>query len=88
MKAKVLAASFKNAQQVLELMKAGVHSVTVPPDVARAMMSHPLRPTAVSTNSLMIGNPFLAGALKQMDKLPIRETYFTCVFGSRPVKRN
>lgn len=42
LQSKVLAASFKNAQQVLELMKAGVHSVTVPADVARAMISHPL----------------------------------------------
>lgn len=39
---KVLAASFKNAQQVLELMKFGVHSVTVPADIVKAMMSHPL----------------------------------------------
>lgn len=39
---KVLAASFKNAQQVLELMKVGVHSVTIPPDIAKAMMEHPL----------------------------------------------
>lgn len=39
---KVLAASFKNPQQVIELMKGGVHSVTVPPDIAKAMMNHPL----------------------------------------------
>ncbi|QAA30997.1 fructose-6-phosphate aldolase [Clostridium manihotivorum] len=39
---KVLAASFKNTQQVIELMKAGVHSVTVPYDIAKAMMDHPL----------------------------------------------
>jgi fructose-6-phosphate aldolase, TalC/MipB family len=39
---KVLAASFKNAQQVIELMKVGVHSVTIPPDIAKAMMEHPL----------------------------------------------
>lgn len=42
MKTKVLAASFKNCQQVLELMKSGVHSVTVPADICNAMMSHPL----------------------------------------------
>lgn len=42
MNTKVLAASFKNAQQVLELMKVGVHSVTAPPDIIKAMMSHPL----------------------------------------------
>ena len=39
---KVLAASFKNAQQVLELIDVGVHSVTVSPDIAQAMASHPL----------------------------------------------
>ncbi len=41
-KTKVLAASFKNAQQVIDLYKAGVHSVTVPTDVLKAMMKHPL----------------------------------------------
>ncbi|SMC17029.1 fructose-6-phosphate aldolase 2 [Clostridium acidisoli DSM 12555] len=45
---KVLAASFKNAQQVLELMKVGVHSVTVPPDIAKAMMNHPLTEWSVN----------------------------------------
>lgn len=39
---KVIAASFKNAQQVLDLMKVGVHSVTVPADICKAMMNHPL----------------------------------------------
>lgn len=39
---KVLAASFKNAQQVLDLMKVGVHSVTVPADICKAMINHPL----------------------------------------------
>lgn len=39
---KVLAASFKNAQQVLELMVAGVHSATVTPEIAMAMAGHPL----------------------------------------------
>lgn len=39
---KVVAASFKNAQQVLDLMKIGVHSVTVPTDICKSMMAHPL----------------------------------------------
>lgn len=39
---KVVAASFKNAQQVLDLMKVGVHSVTVSADICKAMMNHPL----------------------------------------------
>lgn len=39
---KVLAASFKNSQQVLDIIKNGVHSITVPTDVLRNMMAHPL----------------------------------------------
>ena len=42
MDTKVLAASFKNAQQVLDLMKVGVHSVTIPPDICKSMINHPL----------------------------------------------
>lgn len=40
MNTKVLAASFKNCQQVIDLMKVGVHSVTVPTDICVAMMTH------------------------------------------------
>lgn len=39
---KVVAASFKNAQQVLDLMKVGVHSATIPADICRTMIAHPL----------------------------------------------
>lgn len=39
---KVVAASFKNAQQVLDLMKVRVHSSTVPADICRTMIAHPL----------------------------------------------
>ncbi|MTI47546.1 fructose-6-phosphate aldolase [Sporosalibacterium faouarense] len=39
---KVLAASFKNAQQVIEIIEHGVHSVTVPTDVLDKMTCHPL----------------------------------------------
>jgi fructose-6-phosphate aldolase 2 len=39
---KVLAASFKNSQQVLDIIKSGVHSITVPVDVMRHMIAHPL----------------------------------------------
>lgn len=42
MKTKVLAASFKNTQQVISLMTSGVQSVTVPPDICKAMINHPL----------------------------------------------
>ena len=39
---KVLAASFKNVQQVQDLSRNGVHSVTVNPDIMDKMLEHPL----------------------------------------------
>ena len=39
--AKVIAASFKNVEQVHELIAAGIQAVTVPPEVVRAMVDHP-----------------------------------------------
>ena len=39
---KVLAASFKNAQQVHDVAIAGGHAVTVPYDILKAAVSHPL----------------------------------------------
>lgn len=41
MNAKVVAASFKNARQVHELIKAGIQAVTIPCDVAYNMIDHP-----------------------------------------------
>ena len=38
MNTKVLAASFKNTQQVISLMTSGIQSVTVPADICRAMI--------------------------------------------------
>lgn len=38
---KVLAASFKNVEQVHALIAAGIQAVTVPPEVAFAMINHP-----------------------------------------------
>lgn len=40
MNADVLAASFKNSQQILELCKHGIGSVTASPDVLRALIMH------------------------------------------------
>lgn len=42
MNTKVLAASFKNTQQVISLMTSGIQSVTVPADICKAMINHPL----------------------------------------------
>lgn len=47
MPTKVIAASFKNKKQVHELIVAGIQSVTIPIDVAYAMMDHPGTQNAV-----------------------------------------
>lgn len=41
MDAKVCAASFKNVDQVHQLLAAGVPAITVAPDIIRAMVGHP-----------------------------------------------
>ncbi|MBQ0071601.1 MAG: hypothetical protein KBS81_07075 [Spirochaetales bacterium] len=45
---KVIAASFKNVKQVEEMIKADVYSVTLPPDLLRAMLHHPGTDEAVA----------------------------------------
>lgn len=61
MNTKVLAASFKNAQQVLDLMKVGVHSVTVPTDICKAIMNHPLTDWSVDQFVVDWSNAFGEG---------------------------
>ena len=46
--AKVVAASFKNGNQVHELIKAGIQAVTVPPEVVWGMVKHPGTQIAVT----------------------------------------
>lgn len=48
MSAKLLVASFKNVQQVLQVLKLGVASVTLPLDIARQMLTNPATDAAVS----------------------------------------
>lgn len=48
LEAKVLAASFKNVQQVHEVAKAGVQSVTIAPDVFDQLLVHPLTDSGVT----------------------------------------
>lgn len=45
---KLLPASFKNTQQVLEVLKAGVASITLPPDIAAELFAHPSVQPAVA----------------------------------------
>jgi fructose-6-phosphate aldolase 1 len=44
---KLLPASFKNTQQVLDILQLGVASITLPVDIAEQMMSHPAVQPAV-----------------------------------------
>lgn len=48
MPTKLLVASFKNVQQVLQVLKLGVASVTLPLDIARQMLTNPATDAAVS----------------------------------------
>ncbi len=45
---KVLAASFKNAEQVHKCSSAGCHSVTVSADILKSVISHPMTDAAVT----------------------------------------
>ncbi|MFV0574205.1 MAG: fructose-6-phosphate aldolase [Vibrio sp.] len=45
--AKILAASFKNTQQAMEVMKLGIEAITLPTDVAAQMFNHPAVKPAV-----------------------------------------
>lgn len=45
---KILAASFKNTQQAMEVMKLGIGAITLPTDVAAAMFAHPAVAPAVA----------------------------------------
>lgn len=48
MDCKVLAASFKNAEQVHKCAMAGCHSVTVSADILKTLISHPMTDAAVA----------------------------------------
>jgi TalC/MipB family fructose-6-phosphate aldolase len=45
---RILAASLKSVADVIEVTLAGVHDVTAPPDVVRALASEPMTETAVA----------------------------------------
>jgi TalC/MipB family fructose-6-phosphate aldolase len=45
---KLLPASFKNTQQVMEVLKLGVGAITIPADIAEQMLKHPAVPAAVT----------------------------------------
>ena len=48
LKSTLLPASFKNTQQVMEILKLGVGAITLAPDVAEQLLAHPAVPPAVN----------------------------------------
>jgi fructose-6-phosphate aldolase 1 len=48
LKAKILAASFKNAQQAMDVMKLGIGAITLPVDVTAQLFAHPAVAPAVA----------------------------------------
>jgi TalC/MipB family fructose-6-phosphate aldolase len=48
LQSKILAASFKNVQQVHDVAMAGAHSVTISPDVFEQLIVHPLTDSGVA----------------------------------------
>jgi transaldolase len=48
LKSKVLAASFKNVQQVHDVAMTGAHSVTISPGVFEQLIVHPLTDSGVA----------------------------------------
>ena len=48
LKCRVLAASFKNAEQVHRCASVGCHSVTVSADILQKVISHPMTDAAIA----------------------------------------
>ena len=42
LESKILAASFKNTRQAMEVMKLGIGAITLPVDIAEQMLTHPM----------------------------------------------
>ncbi|CRH93579.1 fructose-6-phosphate aldolase [Chlamydia trachomatis] len=59
MEADVLAASFKNSEQVLELVRQGVGAITAAPEVLAALIKNPATDAAIAEQnkhfSLLVG---------------------------------
>lgn len=56
--AKILAASFKNAQQAMDVMKLGIEAITLPVDVTAQLFAHPSVEPAVAQFSIDWANNF------------------------------
>ena len=48
LESKLLPASFKNTQQVMDVLKLGVQAITLPVEIADQMISHPAVQLAVN----------------------------------------
>ena len=66
MNAEVLAASFKSPEQVIRVALAGGHTATLPPDVLKGLLNHPLTGAAIDSFSSDWNNTFGGATLREM----------------------
>lgn len=64
----VLAASFKSPEQVIRVALAGGHTATLPPDVLKALLNHPLTGAAVDSFAGDWTRTFGGATLREMLK--------------------
>lgn len=62
----VLAASFKSPEQVIRVGLAGGHTATLPPDVLKGLLNHPLTNAAVDSFAADWNNAFGGATLREM----------------------
>jgi fructose-6-phosphate aldolase 2 len=64
--AEVLAASFKSPEQVIRVALAGGHTATLPPDVLKGMLTHPLTGAAIDSFAGDWNKAFGGATLREM----------------------
>ena len=64
--AEVLAASFKSPEQVIRVALSGGHTATLPPDVLKGLLTHPLTGAAIDSFASDWNNTFGSATLREM----------------------
>ena len=64
--AEVLAASFKSPEQVIRVALSGGHTATLPPDVLKGLLTHPLTGAAIDSFASDWNNTFGGATLREM----------------------
>ena len=66
MSTQVLAASFKSPEQVIRVALSGGHTATLPPDVLKGLLTHPLTGAAIDSFASDWNNTFGGATLREM----------------------